>query len=61
MEKHCGACGASRLRPSRFRLSDIPLLFAFRYPVRCLECMQRSSATFSWVMGYRRRKGTRRK
>jgi len=56
MKKTCDACGASRFRLSRFRFADVPLLFAFRYPVRCLECKERSYASVSWAFSYQRRR-----
>ena len=59
MEKNCDACGSRRFRLSRFRLSDLPRLFAFLYPVRCVLCEQRSYASLSWVMEYRRRRRRR--
>jgi hypothetical protein len=59
MEKNCGACGSTRFRLSRFRLSDFPKLLAFHYPVRCVACQERSFASLSWVMEYRRRRARR--
>jgi hypothetical protein len=59
MEKNCGECGSSRFRLSRFRLSDVPRLFAFRYPVRCVLCQKRSYASIPWVLEHRRRRAKR--
>lgn len=56
MERNCAACGSSRLRLSRFRLSDIPRLFAFQYPIRCVSCLDRSYASIPWVLEYRRKR-----
>ena len=50
MEKTCDACGASRFRLSRFRLSDFRDYLLFVYPVRCLECQERSYASVSWAL-----------
>ena len=60
MEKNCAACGSSRLRLSRFRLSDLPKLLAFQYPVRCVSCQERSYASLPWVMEHRRKRARRR-
>lgn len=60
MEKNCDACGSSRFRPSRFRLSDLARLFTFHYPVRCVSCQQRSYAPLLRVLEYRRSKTSRR-
>ena len=59
MEKNCQACGSSRFRLSHFRLSDLVRLIAFKYPVRCIACQQRSYAPITWVMEHRRKKLTR--
>ena len=60
MEKSCEACGASRFRLSRFRFSDVPRLFSLQYPVRCVDCKERSYASWAWVVEYRRRRGKRK-
>jgi hypothetical protein len=60
MEKNCGACGSSRLRLSRLRLSDLPRLFAFQYPVRCVSCQERSYASLPQVIELRRKRARRR-
>jgi len=60
MEKHCDICGSTRFRISRFRISDVPRLFILHYPVRCLSCQERSYASMSWIMEYRRRRAKRR-
>ena len=57
MKKNCETCGATRFRVSRFRLSDVPQLFIFRYPVRCLYCQERTYASFPWVLELRRKRG----
>jgi len=60
MEKNCVACGSSRLRLSRFRLSDLPRLLAFQYPVRCVSCQERSYASLPRVIELRRERARRR-
>jgi hypothetical protein len=60
MEKNCAACGSSRLRPSRFRLSDLPRLLAFQYPVRCVSCQERSYASLQRAMELSRKRIRRR-
>ena len=59
MEKNCDACGSSRFRISRVRLSDVLKLLSFQYPVRCVSCQERSYASFSWVLEYKRRRARR--
>jgi hypothetical protein len=59
MEKNCDGCGSRRFRISRFRLADVPWLFLFRYPVRCVECEQRSYGSARWVLELRRKKANR--
>ena len=54
MEKSCGACGSGRFRVSRFRFSDLPKLFAFQYPIRCMTCQERTYASVPWVVEHRR-------
>jgi hypothetical protein len=60
MEKNCIACGSNRLRLSRFRLSDLPRLLAFQYPIRCVSCQERAYASLPWVMEHRRKRAKRR-
>ena len=42
MAKLCPACYSPRLRLSAFRSWDVARLILLRYPVRCLDCTQRS-------------------
>lgn len=37
----CPGCGATDLRTSRLRLSDLPRLLIFQYPIRCRACRER--------------------
>jgi hypothetical protein len=60
MEKNCGACGSSRLRLSRLRLSDLPRLLAFQYPVRCVSCQQRAYASLPQVIEVKRKRAKHR-
>ena len=55
MEKNCAACGSTRFRISRLRVSDVPQLLILRYPIRCKACHKRTYASMSWVMGYKHR------
>jgi hypothetical protein len=50
MDKSCDACGSTRFRISRFRISDLPRLIVLRYPVRCMRCEQRSHGSLPWVL-----------
>jgi hypothetical protein len=59
MEKHCDECGSSRFRTSRFRLSDLPRLFLFQSPIRCLDCRRRSHASVLWVLDKKRERAKR--
>jgi hypothetical protein len=59
MEKICDACGSRRFRISRFRLADVFWLFLFQYPVRCVECEQRSYGSLPWVVELRRKRARR--
>lgn len=38
---YCLSCGRSETFRSHFRVSDIPHLFLFQYPVRCRVCRRR--------------------
>jgi hypothetical protein len=40
----CPRCGSTSVRPSRFRLSDVPRLLLLLRPVRCHICLHRSYA-----------------
>lgn len=63
----CPLCSSTRFRVSKFRSMDIPLLFQFRYPIRCRNCYERT--TTSLFRAYllhradkrRRRQGSRDK
>jgi hypothetical protein len=39
----CPICGSERIHLSRLRVSDLPRLLMFCYPVRCGECFERGS------------------
>jgi hypothetical protein len=56
MEKNCDACGSTRFRMSRLRVSDVPRLFILRYPVRCRSCHKRTYASMFWVMEYKQKR-----
>lgn len=60
MEMSCVECGASRFRLSRFRISDILRLLAFRYPIRCVECKRRTYASVGWAISYHKGRSRRR-
>lgn len=60
MEKNCDACGSTRFRVSRFRVSDVPRLFILRYPIRCLICHRRTYASMSWVMEFKHKRAKRK-
>ena len=51
---NCHFCGSSRLRYSRFRVSDLPYIFLIRLPVRCRNCQARSYIWISQAMAIRR-------
>lgn len=46
----CHWCGSTHLRTSRFRMSDLPRLLLFQYPVRCQVCYQRGFSGFITVL-----------
>jgi hypothetical protein len=60
MEKNCFACGSSRFRLSRFRLSDFPRLLALQYPVRCVSCQERSYAPLPWIVEHKWKRSRRK-
>jgi hypothetical protein len=60
MEMNCGACGSTRFRVSRFRVLDVPRLLILKYPVRCLSCQERTYASVSWVLEYKRKRAKRK-
>ncbi len=60
MERHCDVCGSTRFRISRFRVTDVPRLIGFRYPVRCISCHERTYAPVSWVLEYKRKRARRK-
>jgi C4-type Zn-finger protein len=41
MSFKCPACGQSKLRPAKFRFTDLPYLLFLLTPVRCRSCNQR--------------------
>jgi len=47
MEDYCYFCGSSEFRTSHFRPSDLPHSLVLRFPVRCLNCGQRTYASLS--------------
>ena len=49
----CPHCGATSFRTSRLRLSDIPRLLLFQYPVRCRTCREREFAGLLLAMNLR--------
>lgn len=57
MQKHCITCGSPRFRLSHFRIQDIWQLFILRYPVRCLDCRQRSHASLFRLSRFSSRSG----
>jgi hypothetical protein len=56
MQKSCDGCGSTRFNVSRFRLTDLPKLFAMQYPVRCVRCQQRWFAHLPWMLEHRRKR-----
>jgi len=57
----CPHCGSSTFRTSRFRLSDLPRILLFQYPVRCRSCRERSYAGFILAMNLRQADKVRQK
>lgn len=57
MQNQCRLCGSSQFRLSRLRLTDISNLISLHYPVRCLQCNQRGTASLFWVLGHVRKRG----
>ncbi len=51
MALYCRFCGLEKFRPSlfRFRSSDLAQLLVLRFPVRCLNCEER---TFTTLLRY---------
>jgi hypothetical protein len=43
----CKYCPGQSFRRSRLHFDDLKLLFFMRYPVRCLRCGQRQTASFT--------------
>jgi hypothetical protein len=63
MEIYCHFCGSSKFRASHFRFGppDLSQSLVLRFPVRCLNCGQRSYASFTKVLKLRSaRKGRQR-
>jgi len=50
---NCPHCGGASFRTSRFRLSDIPRLLLFQFPVRCRSCRERGYAGLLLAMNLR--------
>jgi len=63
MVPYCHNCGSPQFRNSHFRFqaSDLCRLFLFRLPVRCLQCHERSFASFPQFFKLRRERRARRK
>jgi len=49
MHLRCSGCGSLAIRASRFRISDIPRLFALQMPIRCRDCQWRGYTLFNRV------------
>ena len=47
---NCPYCGTPKFRTSRVRLSDIPRLALFQFPVRCRLCRERFHVGFSLAL-----------
>ena len=47
---NCPYCGSSKFRTSRVRISDLPRLAVFQYPVRCKLCRERFHVGFSLAL-----------
>ena len=56
----CPYCGASRFRLSHLRFSDFVCLLAFRYPVRCRLCRERTYVSFATALRLRAESRTHR-
>jgi hypothetical protein len=61
MEIYCHFCGLSKFRTSRFRRSDLSHSLLLQFPVRCLNCGQRTYASLSQFRKLRSARKTRRK
>jgi hypothetical protein len=50
----CNLCGSTTFRLSRLRVSDLPRMAIFQYPVRCRNCYKRTftSLLFALKVGY---------
>jgi hypothetical protein len=53
MAKHCHTCFSSDFRLSRIRSGDILRLVLLTYPVRCRECLRRSTVFLPMALLYR--------
>jgi hypothetical protein len=42
----CIICGSTTFRLSRLRVSDLPRMAIFQYPVRCRNCSKRAFISF---------------
>lgn len=58
---YCSHCGSERLRLSRLRLSDLPRLLLFLYPVRCAACFDRAFVSLSAAFKIRRDASARKR
>jgi len=56
MSCKCDYCASTHYRLSRFRASDVLNLVAFQYPIRCLQCGERSYANLIELYVARQRK-----
>jgi hypothetical protein len=53
MAKHCPICSDSHFRLSRLRAKDFWRLAFLMYPVRCLECLQRTHVPLPMAILYK--------
>lgn len=56
MSCKCDYCASNHYRLSRFRVSDILNLVLFQYPIRCLNCGERTYVNLFQICSGRPRK-----
>jgi hypothetical protein len=56
MQNYCLRCGSTTFRPSHFRPFDFMRLLRFEYPIRCVNCHDRSFVPITLALSYRRKK-----
>jgi hypothetical protein len=61
METRCHFCGQSKFRASHFRSRDLGQSLLLRFPVRCLNCGQRTYASLSQFRKLRSARKARRR